>query len=70
MINIPQVKAGIVAVSRDCFPKEISIQRKKRVVEACRRQDTPVVECEILVENERDVLTAEKELREKGVTLW
>lgn len=67
MINIPQIKAGIVAVSRDCFPKEISIQRKKRVVEACRRQDAPVVECETLVENERDVLTAEKELREKGV---
>jgi len=67
MINIPQVKTGIVAVSRDCFPKEISMQRKKRVVEACRSQGVEVVDCETLVESERDVLTAEKELAGKGI---
>jgi len=67
MINIPQVKAGIVAVSRDCFPKEISIQRKERVLEACRNQGVEAVGCETLVENERDVLAAGKELAEKGI---
>ena len=67
MINIPQVKVGIVAVSRDCFPKEISLKRKERVVQACSSQGVEVVDCETLVENERDVLAAQKELAAKGI---
>ena len=27
--NIPQVKLGIVAVSRDCFPIALSIKRRE-----------------------------------------
>ena len=27
MNNIPQIKVGIVAVSRDCFPIELSIKK-------------------------------------------
>ena len=27
MINIPEVKVGIVAVSRDCFPESLSVNR-------------------------------------------
>ena len=27
MINMPEVKIGIVAVSRDCFPESLSIRR-------------------------------------------
>ena len=34
MNNIPKVKVGIVAVSRDCFPIELSIKRRKALVEA------------------------------------
>ena len=26
MINIPEVKVGIVAVSRDCFPESLSVK--------------------------------------------
>ena len=29
MNNIPEVKAGIVAVSRDCFPESLSVNRRK-----------------------------------------
>ena len=29
MNNIPQVKLGIVAVSRDCFPESLSVNRRK-----------------------------------------
>ena len=28
MNNIPQVKVGIVAVSRDCFPESLSVNLK------------------------------------------
>lgn len=32
MINIPEVKVGIVAVSRDCFPESLSVNRRKALV--------------------------------------
>ena len=31
---LPQVKIGIVAVSRDCFPESLSVNRRKALVEA------------------------------------
>ncbi len=32
--NIPEVKIGIVAVSRDCFPASLAENRRKALVEA------------------------------------
>ena len=32
MNNIPQVKMGIIAVSRDCFPISLSEKRRKAIV--------------------------------------
>ena len=29
MINVPAVKVGIVAVSRDCFPESLSVKPQK-----------------------------------------
>ena len=34
MINIPKVKVGIVAVSRDCFPESLSVGRREALVKA------------------------------------
>ena len=34
MMNLPEVKMGIVAVSRDCFPMSLSESRRKAVVAA------------------------------------
>ena len=34
MYNIPKIKLGIVAVSRDCFPESLSVTRRKNLVEA------------------------------------
>ena len=31
MTNIPQVKLGIIAVSRDCFPIALSTQRRQNI---------------------------------------
>ena len=31
---MPKVKIGIVAVSRDCFPESLSVNRRKAVVAA------------------------------------
>jgi len=32
MKNMPEVKMGIIAVSRDCFPMSLSESRRKAVV--------------------------------------
>jgi L-fucose isomerase-like protein len=67
MMNIPKIKAGIVAVSRDCFPVELSKKRRVAVAEACKKSNIPLIEIETIIENENDVLQALKELKEKDI---
>ena len=67
MNNIPEVKLGIVAVSRDCFPIELSQRRRKAVVDAFRNAGGEIVEIMTTVENESDALKALEELKANGV---
>jgi L-fucose isomerase-like protein len=67
MQNIPEVKLGIVAVSRDCFPIELSHKRRNKVAAACSELKVPVIEIETIIENEKDVLKALDEARQKGI---
>ena len=67
MINIPQVKLGIVAVSRDCFPIELSEKRRKKVVESCTDKSIRIHEVGTTVENEKDVSKALDEIKKVGV---
>jgi L-fucose isomerase-like protein len=62
MNNIPVVKMGIVAVSRDCFPMALSQKRRVAVVEAYRKAGGEIVEIQTVVENELDAQKALKEL--------
>ena len=55
MQNIPVVKLGIIAVSRDCFPITLSEMRRKNIVAA---YDGDLYECPITVESEKDMLAA------------
>ena len=64
MKNIPEVKLGIVAVSRDCFPMELSERRRAAVVEAYKGD---IFECKTTIENEIDMRKALKEVNEAGV---
>ncbi|WP_394242226.1 L-fucose/L-arabinose isomerase family protein [Vibrio astriarenae] len=65
MINIPQVKMGIVAVSRDCFPLSLSQQRRQAVVSACTEKDIEIIELETIIENENDMVKALEEATAK-----
>ncbi|HBP37276.1 MAG TPA: fucose isomerase [Clostridiales bacterium] len=65
MNNIPEVRLGIVAVSRDCFPKSLSQSRCQAVVAACAGR-TAIFACETVVENELDINKALTELRTAG----
>jgi L-fucose isomerase-like protein len=67
MNNVPTITPGIVAVSRDCFPVELSQKRRRMVVAQCRAKNVPVLELETTVENEKDVLKALEEIREKKI---
>lgn len=66
MRNIPEVKLGIVAVSRDCFPIALSERRRAAVVDAYRKAGGEIVEVKTTVENEKDGLKALAEMRENG----
>lgn len=58
MKNMPEVKVGIVAVSRDCFPIELSATRKKKVVQECAKKGISIIDIPVCVENEKDALKA------------
>lgn len=63
MKNIPTLKLGIVAVSRDCFPMTLSESRRKAVVKAYRDLGEEIYECPTVVENEIDMEKALDEVR-------
>ncbi|MBT3319715.1 MAG: fucose isomerase [Clostridia bacterium] len=67
MNNIPNVKIGLVAVSRDCFVIELSEKRRRAVMSACKGSNTSIEEISVTVENEADVGAALKEIDELGV---
>ena len=63
MQNIPEVKLGIIAVSRDCFPISLSIARRQAIVKAC---EGGLYECPVTVENEKDMLAAVADVQAAG----
>lgn len=67
MRNIPKVKLGIVAVSRDCFPIELSQSRRNAVVAACKKNGLEISEILTTIENEKHVLSALDELKAADV---
>jgi len=66
MKNLPEVKLGIVAVSRDCFPITLSASRRAAVVEALAKCNLPITEVKTTVENEKDAMKALDELKAAG----
>ena len=66
MNNIPKAKVGIVAVSRDCFPAELSLKRRKALVEAySKKYDAEdIYECPItIIESEIDMVNALEDIK-------
>ena len=64
--NIPEVKLGIVAVSRDCFPIQLSEKRRAAIVAACQAKGLDLYEAKTTVENEKDMEKAVAEVTEAG----
>ena len=69
MENMPKVKIGIVAVSRDCFPEELSVNRRKALVEAYKKKygAEDIYECPIcIVESEIHMVQALEDIKKAG----
>ena len=66
MENIPVIKLGLVAVSRDCFPIALSEKRRAAIAEKCGQKKLDIVEIKTTVENEKDMLKAVEELNAAG----
>ena len=69
MNNTPEVKIGIVAVSRDCFPESLSVNRRKALVEAYKAKydASEIYECPVcIVESEIHMVQALEDIRKAG----
>lgn len=67
--NLPKVKAGIVAVSRDCFPESLSVERRKALVKAYEDKygKEDIYECPIcIVESEMHMVQALEDVTKAG----
>ena len=65
MKNIPEIKLGIVAVSRDCFPMTLSEGRRSAIVKEYTKYGE-IYECPLCVENEKDMLNACDNVKNAG----
>lgn len=69
MMNIPKVKVGIVAVSRDCFPESLSVNRRKALIEAYgdKYNKEDIYECPVcIVESEIHMVQALEDVKKVG----
>jgi len=64
--NMPEVKMGIIAVSRDCFPMSLSESRRAAVVKSYKEKFGDIYECMVTVENENDMLKALEDVKSAG----
>ncbi len=69
MNNMPEVKIGVVAVSRDCFPESLSVNRRKNLMDAYIRKygSEDIYECPVcIVESEIHMVQALEDVKKAG----
>ncbi len=67
--NTPEIKVGIVAVSRDCFPESLSVTRRQNLVKAYEEKynKEDIYECPIcIVESEIHMMQALEDIKKAG----
>lgn len=69
MGNMPEIKIGIVAVSRDCFPESLAITRREALVKAYKEMynEHEIYECPVcIVESEIHMVQALEDIKQAG----
>ena len=67
--NMPEIKIGVVAVSRDCFPESLSVNRRKALMDAYTKKygKDHIYECPIcIVESEIHMVQALEDVKAAG----
>ncbi len=67
--NLPKVKLGIVAVSRDCFPESLSVSRREALIKAYTEKydAADIYECPVcIVESEIHMVQALEDIKKAG----
>ena len=67
MSNIPTVRFGMIAVSRDCFPMALSESRRQLVADAYIGAGGDLYVCPVTVENEKDAVKALADVQAAGI---
>ncbi len=67
MKNMPEIKLGIAAVSRDCFPASLSEGRRQEVCKKCAEAGIEIYQCPVVVESEKDMEKAAEDIKAAGV---
>ena len=69
MSNMPELKIGVVAVSRDCFPESLSVNRRAALMNAYKAKygEADIYECPIcIVESEIHMVQALEDIKAQG----
>ena len=69
MNNVVDLKIGVVAVSRDCFPESLSVDRRKELIKAYKEKygEDVIYECPIcIVESEIHMVQALEDIKKAG----
>ena len=69
MSNMPEVKLGVVAVSRDCFPESLSVSRRQNLMKAYTEKygTEGIYECPVcIVESEIHMVQALEDIKNAG----
>ena len=66
LINTPEIKIGVVGVSRDCFPASLTQKRLAALMAELKKQKVNAVACPVIIENEKQALEACDDLIEQG----
>jgi len=66
LVNTPEVKIGVVGVSRDCFPASLTQRRLDALMAELKKRKVDAVASTVIVENEAQALAACDELVAAG----
>ena len=72
MNNMPELKIGVVAVSRFCFPESLSVNRRRALIDAYEKKygTGTVYECPIcIVESEIHMVQALEDIKKRVIDL-
>jgi L-fucose isomerase-like protein len=64
--NMPEIKLGIVGVSRDCFPASLTARRLAALTAELKKLKVNFFASSVIIENENDTMAALEQIEDEG----